>query len=88
MTTSSLETTAKALNETLEGLDLAGRLALVASLEGQAVFTTSSVAIVSRNIRLISGGRELAPAFPSSKSGRNASTAAFSRRIASPSAVE
>lgn len=41
MTTSSLETTAKALNETLEGLDLAGRLALVASLEGQAVFTTS-----------------------------------------------
>ena len=41
MTTPSLETTAKALNETLEGLDFAGRLALVASLEGQAVFTTS-----------------------------------------------
>lgn len=41
MTTSSLETTAKALNERLESLDLAGRLALVASLEGRAVFTTS-----------------------------------------------
>ncbi|HEV7308354.1 phosphoadenylyl-sulfate reductase [Ensifer sp.] len=41
MTTSSLETSAKALNETLESLDLAGRLALVAGLEGRAVFTTS-----------------------------------------------
>lgn len=41
MTTSSLETTAKALNERLESLDLAERLALVASLEGRAVFTTS-----------------------------------------------
>ncbi|WP_312361284.1 phosphoadenylyl-sulfate reductase [Ensifer sp.] len=41
MTTSPLNATAKALNETLEGLDLAGRLAFVAGLEGRAVFTTS-----------------------------------------------
>ncbi|MBD9371381.1 phosphoadenylyl-sulfate reductase [Rhizobium sp. ARZ01] len=38
---SQLETTAKALNRQLEGLDLAGRLALVAGLDGKAVFTTS-----------------------------------------------
>ncbi|PST26396.1 phosphoadenylyl-sulfate reductase [Mesorhizobium plurifarium] len=36
-----LEIEAKTLNAKLEGLDLAGRLALVAGLEGRAVFTTS-----------------------------------------------
>lgn len=41
MTTSPLDATAKALNEALESLDLAGRLALVAGLDGRAVFTTS-----------------------------------------------
>nr|WP_018239075.1 phosphoadenylyl-sulfate reductase [Ensifer sp. BR816] len=41
MTTQSLEAEAKALNDRLESLDLAGRLALVAGLEGRAVFTTS-----------------------------------------------
>lgn len=38
---SQFETTAKALSRQLEGLDLAGRLALVAGLEGKTVFTTS-----------------------------------------------
>lgn len=41
MTSASLENRAAALNSQLEGLDLAGRLALVASLEGKSVFTTS-----------------------------------------------
>ncbi|NRP71300.1 Thioredoxin-dependent 5'-adenylylsulfate reductase [Ensifer psoraleae] len=41
MTTQTLEAEAKALSEALAGLDLAGRLALVADLEGRAVFTTS-----------------------------------------------
>lgn len=41
MTTQSLEAKAKALNEDLGALDLAGRLAYVAGLEGRAVFTTS-----------------------------------------------
>ncbi|MCV9963319.1 phosphoadenylyl-sulfate reductase [Pararhizobium sp. BT-229] len=41
MTSASLENRASALNSQLESLDLAGRLALVAGLEGKAVFTTS-----------------------------------------------
>ncbi|OHV85631.1 phosphoadenylyl-sulfate reductase [Ensifer sp. LCM 4579] len=41
MTTQSLETKAQALNEELGTLDLAGRLARVAGLEGRVVFTTS-----------------------------------------------
>ncbi len=41
MTSASLENRAQALNSQLEGLDLSGRLALVASLEGKSVFTTS-----------------------------------------------
>ncbi|WP_331373656.1 phosphoadenylyl-sulfate reductase [Sinorhizobium chiapasense] len=41
MTTQTLEAQAEALSEALEGLDLAGRLALIAGLEGRAVFTTS-----------------------------------------------
>ncbi|MEK1925232.1 MAG: phosphoadenosine phosphosulfate reductase, partial [Rhizobium giardinii] len=41
MTSASLENRASALNKQLESLDLAGRLALVAGLEGKAVFTTS-----------------------------------------------
>jgi len=41
MTTQSLEAKAKALNDELEALDLAGRLARVAGLGGRAVFTTS-----------------------------------------------
>jgi len=41
MTSASLENRASALNTQLESLDLAGRLALVAGLEGKAVFTTS-----------------------------------------------
>lgn len=41
MTFHSREATAKALDEQLAGLDLAGRLALVAGLGGRAVFTTS-----------------------------------------------
>lgn len=41
MTTQSLEAKAKALNDELEALDLAGRLARVAGLDGRAVFTTS-----------------------------------------------
>lgn len=38
---SHLETTARVLNEQLSGLDLGGRLALVAGASGRAVFTTS-----------------------------------------------
>ena len=41
MASHPLETAAQALSQKLEGLDLLGRLALVASLEGKAVFTTS-----------------------------------------------
>ncbi len=41
MTTQSLEAKAKALNDELETLDLAGRLARVAGLDGRTVFTTS-----------------------------------------------
>ncbi|KQV43613.1 MULTISPECIES: phosphoadenylyl-sulfate reductase [unclassified Rhizobium] len=41
MASHPLETAAQALGQKLEGLDLPGRLALVASLEGKAVFTTS-----------------------------------------------
>jgi phosphoadenosine phosphosulfate reductase len=41
MTSISLESAAKALDQQLAGLDLAGRLALVAGLDGKAVFTTS-----------------------------------------------
>lgn len=37
----ALDAEAKALNDKLESLDLAGRLALIAGLEGRAVFTTS-----------------------------------------------
>ncbi|RVQ07684.1 phosphoadenosine phosphosulfate reductase, partial [Sinorhizobium meliloti] len=36
----ALDAEAKALNDKLESLDLAGRLALIAGLEGRAVFTT------------------------------------------------
>ncbi|MBZ7920789.1 phosphoadenylyl-sulfate reductase [Ensifer adhaerens] len=69
MTTSSLETTAKALNETLEGLDLAGRLALVASLEGQAVFTTS-LGIEDQVITAAIGGNKLSIAVATLETGR------------------
>ncbi|OJF98709.1 phosphoadenylyl-sulfate reductase [Pararhizobium antarcticum] len=41
MTSLSLESTVETLNQQLAGLDLTGRLALVADLEGKAVFTTS-----------------------------------------------
>ncbi|WP_349433332.1 phosphoadenylyl-sulfate reductase [Pararhizobium sp. A13] len=41
MTSASLENRASALNKQLESLDLGGRLALVAGLEGKVVFTTS-----------------------------------------------
>ncbi|MDO9417179.1 phosphoadenylyl-sulfate reductase [Pararhizobium sp.] len=41
MTSISLQSLAEALDTQLAGLDLHGRLALVASLEGKAVFTTS-----------------------------------------------
>ncbi|WEX87758.1 phosphoadenylyl-sulfate reductase [Sinorhizobium garamanticum] len=41
MITQTLEAEATALSEALESLDLAGRLALIAGLEGKAVFTTS-----------------------------------------------
>ncbi len=41
MASHPLETAAQALSLTLEGLDLSGRLAFVAALEGKAVFTTS-----------------------------------------------
>ncbi|RVM19068.1 phosphoadenylyl-sulfate reductase [Sinorhizobium meliloti] len=37
----ALDAEAKALNDKLESLNLAGRLALIAGLEGRAVFTTS-----------------------------------------------
>ena len=41
MTSAELENRAQALNRQLESLDLAGRVSLIASLEGKAVFTTS-----------------------------------------------
>lgn len=41
MASHPLETAATALSRQLEGFDLAGRLALVAGLEGKVVFTTS-----------------------------------------------
>ncbi|MDQ0319489.1 phosphoadenosine phosphosulfate reductase [Pararhizobium capsulatum DSM 1112] len=41
MASHPLEIAAKALSLELEGLDLSGRLAVVASLEGKSVFTTS-----------------------------------------------
>jgi phosphoadenosine phosphosulfate reductase len=41
MTSASLEHRASALNSQLESLDLSGRLALIASLDGKSVFTTS-----------------------------------------------
>lgn len=69
MTTSSLETTAKALNETLEGLDLAGRLALVASLDGRAVFTTS-LGIEDQVITAIIGENRLAVDVATLETGR------------------
>lgn len=69
MTTSTLETTAKALNETLEGLDLAGRLALVASLEGRAVFTTS-LGIEDQVITAAIGGNKLSIDVATLETGR------------------
>ena len=41
MTSASLDHRASALNSQLESLDLSGRLALIASLDGKSVFTTS-----------------------------------------------
>jgi phosphoadenosine phosphosulfate reductase len=41
MTSTSLETTAAALAQQLEGLNLSERLALISALDGRAVFTTS-----------------------------------------------
>jgi phosphoadenosine phosphosulfate reductase len=69
MTTSSLETTAKALNETLEGLDLAGRLALVASLDGRAVFTTS-LGIEDQVITAVIGENKLSVDVATLETGR------------------
>ena len=69
MTTSSLETTAKALNETLEGLDLAGRLALVASLDGRAVFTTS-LGIEDQVITAVIGNDKLSVDVATLETGR------------------
>ncbi|WP_441594206.1 MULTISPECIES: phosphoadenylyl-sulfate reductase [unclassified Ensifer] len=69
MTTSSLETTAKALNKTLESLDLAGRLALVASLEGRAVFTTS-LGIEDQVITAAIGGNKLSIDVATLETGR------------------
>ena len=69
MTTSSLETNAKALNERLEGLDLAGRLALVAGLDGRAVFTTS-LGIEDQVITAAIGNNKLAVDVVTLQTGR------------------
>ncbi|MEI2297697.1 phosphoadenylyl-sulfate reductase [Ensifer sp. MJa1] len=69
MTTSSLETTAKALNETLEGLDLAGRLAHVANLAGRAVFTTS-LGIEDQVITAVIGENKLSVDVATLETGR------------------
>lgn len=69
MTTSSLDATAKALNEALEGLDLAGRLALVAGLEGRTVFTTS-LGIEDQVITAVIGKNKLAVDVATLETGR------------------
>ncbi|MGF6172445.1 phosphoadenylyl-sulfate reductase [Ensifer sp. 4252] len=69
MTTSPLDATAKALNEALEGLDLAGRLALVAGLEGRAVFTTS-LGIEDQVITAVIGKNRLAVDVATLQTGR------------------
>ena len=69
MTTQSLEAKAKALNDELEGLDLAGRLALVAGLDGRAVFTTS-LGIEDQVITAAIGSNRLAIDVATLKTGR------------------
>lgn len=69
MTTSPLDATAKALNEALEGLDLAGRLALVAGLEGRTVFTTS-LGIEDQVITAVIGKNKLAVDVATLQTGR------------------
>ncbi|OCP24572.1 MULTISPECIES: phosphoadenylyl-sulfate reductase [unclassified Ensifer] len=69
MTTSPLDATAKALNEALERLDLAGRLALVAGLEGRTVFTTS-LGIEDQVITAVIGKNKLAIDVATLQTGR------------------
>ncbi|OCP36891.1 phosphoadenylyl-sulfate reductase [Ensifer sp. LC163] len=69
MTTSPLDATAKALNEALERLDLAGRLALVAGLEGRTVFTTS-LGIEDQVITAVIGKNKLAVDVATLQTGR------------------
>lgn len=69
MTTSPLDATAKALNEALEGLDLAERLAFVAELEGRAVFTTS-LGIEDQVITAVIGKNDLSIDVATLQTGR------------------